>query len=99
MNATTRPYATSTPLTSPAPAPTARAQATMTIQPYRSAICCVASVVAHTDARPRTEPTDRSMPPAVMTKVMPMLTTPTTEAALRITTMLSRLANRLPAVT
>ena len=35
---------------------------------------------ATTLARPMTEPTERSMPPAVMTKVMPMLMTPMIEA-------------------
>jgi hypothetical protein len=43
-------------------------------------------------------PTDRSMPPPVMTKVMPMLTTPMTDARRRIVSMLSMLAKRSPAV-
>lgn len=47
------------------------------------AMVCVARVDAHTDARPMTEPTDRSMPPPVMTNVIPMLITPTTDASRR----------------
>ena len=39
-------------------------------------MACVAKVVAHTDASARIAPTDRSMPPPVITNVMPMLTTP-----------------------
>lgn len=87
-----------TPLTTPAAVPTASAQSTMTIQPYWSAMVWVARVVAHTDARPSTDPTDRSMPPAVITKVMPMLSTPMIDARPRMTSALSMLANRLPAV-
>ena len=45
-----------------------------------SAAACTADSVATTVARPITEPTERSMPPAVMTKVMPMLMTPMTDA-------------------
>ena len=55
-------------------------------------------MVAHTEASPTTAPTDRSMPPAVMTKVMPMETTPITEASRRMVSTLSVLANRSPAV-
>ncbi len=40
-----------------------------------------------------TEPTDRSMPPPMMTKVMPTVMTPMTEACVRIVTMLSRVGN------
>ena len=43
-------------------------------------------------------PTDRSMPPPPMTKVIPTLTTPMTEASRRIVIMLSTLAKRSPAV-
>ena len=70
----------------------------MTIQCVLSAIVCVASVLAHTEARPSTEPTDRSMPPPVMTKVIPMLSTPITAASRRIVRMLLTLTNRSPAV-
>ena len=38
------------------------------------------------------------MPPPMMTNVMPMLTTPMTEASRRIVSRLSMLANRSPAV-
>ena len=72
MNGTTLPYAISTPLTSPQAAPTTTAVNTMAIQPMSSAIACVPVVVAHTDASARIAPTDRSMPPPVITKVMPI---------------------------
>ncbi len=49
-------------------------------------------------ARPITEPTERSMPPAVMTKVMPMLMTPMIEAKRMIVRMFSTFMNRSPAV-
>src|SRR6478609_722378 len=84
-----------TPLMSPAPTPTARAQMTMTTQPYD----WVASVVAHTDASPTTDPTDRSMPPVVMTNVMPMARTPRIDPRLRMVMRLLTLANRSPPVT
>ena len=58
----------------------------------------MASVDAQTEASPTTEPTDRSMPPPMMTKVIPMLSTPMTEARRRIVRTLSMLANRSPAV-
>ena len=59
----------------------------------------VATVVAHTDARATFAPTDRSMPPPMMTKVMPMLTTPMTEPRRRMVRVLSTLAKRSPPVT
>ena len=46
----------------------------------------------------RSAPTDRSMPPPQMTKVMPMLMTPITEASRRIVMALSNEPNRSPAV-
>ena len=58
----------------------------------------VPDVVAQTDANPTTAPTDRSMPPAVMTNVMPMDTTPMTDARRRMVSTFSVLANRSPAV-
>ena len=58
----------------------------------------VASVEAHTEASPTTDPTERSMPPPVMTKVIPMLSTPITDASRRMVSRLSMLANRSPAV-
>ena len=54
-------------------------------------------VEAQTEARPSTAPTDRSIPPDVMTNVMPMLTTPVTAARLRMVVRLPRLTNRSPA--
>ena len=98
MNETTLPYATRTPLISPAPTPTPSATSTMTIQCESSAMVCVAIVDAHTEASPSTEPTDRSMPPPVMTNVMPIDSTPSTEARRRIVRRLSSVANRSPAV-
>ena len=58
----------------------------------------VASVVAQTELRAAIAPTDRSMPPPVMTNVMPMLTTPMADASLRIVRKLSTSANLSPAV-
>ena len=88
-----------TPLTRPAPAPTSSAVTTMTIQWKSSAICWVASVVAQTEDSATSAPTDRSMPPPMITNVMPTLTTPMTEASRRIVSTLSTRANRSPAVT
>src|SRR5690606_7015364 len=45
-----------------------------------------------------TEPMDRSMPPVVMTKVMPMASTPAAAASRRMVMTLSMEANRSPAV-
>ena len=89
----------SNPLTRPQPPPTARATSTITIQCVSSAIVWVDRVVAQTEASATIAPTDRSIPPPVMTKVMPMLTTPMTEARRRIVSMLSTLRKRSPAVT
>ncbi len=69
----------STPLTRPQPTPTINAVKRMPAKPYS----WVATVVAHTEARATIAPTDRSMPPEMMTKVMPTVTTPTTEAWVR----------------
>src|SRR3954469_13876299 len=88
-----------TPLTSPAIDPTSRAVTTMTIQWKSSASCWVASVLAQTEERATSAPTDRSMPPPMITKVIPTLTTPMTEASRRIVSTLSTSANRSPAVT
>src|SRR5690348_2987348 len=84
MNGTNRPYAMSTPLTSPAPIPTSSAQITMTNAPYD----WVASVVAQTDANATSAPTDRSIPPPMMTNVMPTVTTPMIDALTRMLRML-----------
>ncbi len=66
----------STPLTRPQPTPTTTAVKRMPAKPYS----WVATVVAHTEARATIAPTDRSMPPETMTKVMPTVTTPMTDA-------------------
>ena len=52
----------------------------MKIQCVWSARSWIAARVATIEARPITEPTDRSMPPAMMTSVMPMLMTPMIDA-------------------
>ncbi len=79
MKGTIPPYATSRPLTSPQPRPTSTAVKRIPAKPYS----WVATVVAHTEARATMAPTDRSMPPEVMTKVMPTVTTPITDAWVR----------------
>lgn len=79
MNGTIPPYAMSTPLTRPQPSPTRTAVKRMPAKPYS----WVATVVAHTEARATIAPTDRSMPPEMMTKVMPTVTTPMTDAWVR----------------
>ena len=70
----------------------------MTSQCVSSAIVWVARVVHHTEASATMAPTERSMPPPVITNVMPMLTTPMTEASRRIVRRLAVLANWSPAV-
>ena len=70
----------------------------MSSQCVSPAIVWVANVVAQTEQSARIAPTDRSMPPPVMTNVIPMLTTPMVEAKRRIVRVLSMLANRSPAV-
>ena len=55
-------------------------------------------MVAHTDDSATIAPTDRSMPPPVITNVMPTETTPITAASRRIVSALSMLANCSPAV-
>src|ERR687889_574586 len=82
------------PLTSPQPAPTRSAVTTMTIQWKSSAIAWVASVVAHTEDRATIAPTDRSMPPPMITNVIPMLTTPMTAASRRMVSTLSTSRSR-----
>ena len=59
---------------------------------------CVASVVHHTEASATIDPTDRSMPPPMITKVIPTLTTPMTADNRRMVNRLSVEANRSPAV-
>ena len=86
-------------MTSPQPTATAMATPTITSQCVSSAIVWVASVVHQTEASATIAPTDRSMPPPMITKVIPMLTTPITDAARRMVRLLSMLANCSPAVT
>ena len=70
----------------------------MIVQCTSLASSWVPVVVAQTEDRPTTAPTERSIPPAVITKVMPIDTTPMTEASRRMVSTLSVLANRSPAV-
>ena len=98
MKATMRPYATRMPLTTPQPRPTIMAVKGMISQVDVSAICCVATVVDQMVASPSTAPTDRSMPPVVITNVMPIASTPIAEARRRMVSTLSTLANRSPEV-
>ena len=72
-------------------------------RPSRSSGCprasdWVARVVAQTEDRATIAPTDRSMPPPVITNVIPIETTPITEASRRMVSALSMLANCSPAV-
>ena len=85
-------------MTRPQPAPTASATKTITIQCVSSAIVWVATVVHQTDDSATIAPTERSMPPPMITNVMPMLTTPIVAASLRIVRVLAVDANRSPAV-
>ena len=98
MKGTTPPYATSSPLIRPQPSPTSRATSTITVQWLPRARDWVARVVAQTDDSATIAPTDRSMPPPVITNVMPIETTPITEASRRMVSALSTLANCSPAV-
>ena len=70
----------STPLTRPTPTPTASAVKIMPPAPK----LWVATVVHQTPASAMIAPTDRSMPPPMITKVMPTVTTPIADACCRI---------------
>ena len=98
MNGTTPPYATSRPLISPQPSPTSTATSTITVQWFPRARDWVARVVAQTEDRATIAPTERSIPPPVITNVMPTETTPITAASRRMVSALSMLANCSPAV-
>ncbi len=63
-----------------------------------SARSCTTVRVATTDASPRTEPTDRSMPPAMMTNVMPIESTPMTDACRTIVKNVFTVRKLSPAV-
>ena len=75
MNGLMRARATSRPLIRPAPAPVINAAA----MPSRGQPVRVAVIAPSTAARPIVEPTERSMPPAMMTSASPSATIPTTE--------------------
>ncbi len=86
------------PLTSPANAPTATATSTITSQVLCDAAACTLASVATTVVSPITDPTERSMPPAVITNVMPMLMTPMIEAKRMMVRKLLTLVKRSPAL-
>ena len=50
-------------------------------------------MVAHTEDRATSAPTDRSMPPPMMTKVIPTVTTPMIDALTRMFSRLLRVRN------
>src|ERR671930_603818 len=62
------------------PTPTANAQNTITTGPND----WVATVVDHTEASAITFPTDRSIPPPMITNVTPTVSTPMIDAEVRI---------------
>ncbi len=99
MNGTILPYAMRTPLITPQAMPTPIAVVAITIQPTSPAIAWVPVVDAHTEDRATIAPTERSMPPPVITNVMPIATTPIADARLSMVMMLLVLAKRSPAVT
>ena len=72
MNGTTRSWVTSRPLTTPHTAPAAMALAAASAGPWRCSVTAVATVLNAT-----TDPTDRSMPPATITIVIPSAATHT----------------------
>lgn len=76
MKGTIPPKEMSRPLTRPQPTPTTIAVKRMPAKPYS----WVATVVAHTEERATMAPTDRSMPPEMITKVTPTVTMPITDA-------------------
>ena len=53
----------------------------------------MATVVAQTEASAITVPTDRSMPPPMITNVMPTVITPMIEAEVRMVSMFERVRN------
>ena len=90
MNAAIRARAMSSPLNSPMTPHTIRGNATATTlpdcEPY----------AARTADSASSEPTERSMPPPMMTNVMPTAIRPRNELASRMFRKLSTLANRVP---
>src|SRR6476659_8836800 len=87
------------PLTSPHPIPTNNATTTINHQVVLPASSWLATVVDHTEHNATCEPTDRSMPPPMITNVMPMDSTPVTTASVSTVRMLDAVPNRAPAVT
>src|SRR3712207_1837797 len=79
----------STPLTRPATSPTISAVVIITTGPYD----WVCRVVAHTEASATSAPTDRSIPPPMMTSVTPTVTTPLTDELTRMFLMLATVPN------
>ena len=84
MNGTNRPYAMRKPLIDPATIPTTSAVKIMPPEPNS----WVATVVHQTLVSATSAPTERSMPPPIITKVMPTVITPMAEAWVRISSSL-----------
>ena len=82
-----------TPLIKPHPIPTNIEQPMTRLQCTLSAMSWVATVVDQTVHSATIAPTDKSIPPPVITNVIPMLTTPITEASRRISMMFSLVMN------
>ena len=87
-NEGTLPLANTTPFSSP------QAEPTMTAGMMAAMPSVVDVPAAATAARATIEPTDRSMDPAIMTKVIPNAVTSKTTVCCRIIAPLSRLKNR-----
>jgi hypothetical protein len=81
-------------LIAPATAATAIAANTIPRNPYD----WLATVVHQTEASARIAPTLRSMPPAMITNVIPTVTTPITDAVVRMLSMLFQVRNSPGAV-
>src|SRR6185312_14274537 len=99
MNGTIGPYAMNNPLTSPHLMPTSNATTTISHQVVFPASSWVATVVDHTEHNATCEPTDRSMPPPMITNVIPMDNTPVTTARVSTVRRFEAVPNRAPAVT
>jgi hypothetical protein len=86
-----RPLVMNTPLTTPHPVPVAMpaaAPSAMTPQPARAPPCAAITLAATTPEKTRTDPTERSMPPVTMTKVMPTASTSGMAALMKMVRML-----------
>lgn len=87
MNGAMFPRAISSPLSRPIPPHTTRGSSRAARNPYCEAQAAI------TPPRAKTDPTDRSMPPVMMTMVMPSATTARKDAWMVTPRALSREAN------